>query len=155
MLYIKRKIKKGKLKEIGNIKGLEITLRNKKGAIHAKKMIIVDDTLANIYSKKQLDKKFKKLYDFIYKFLTSEDNSEDGVKACLGEIEKVKQELFNKYKEFLKNKEYKEFITKIVITENEFKNKYFEREYLANIIKSVNKLPTNAMYEEMEKGRSR
>ena len=155
MYYVRRKIKKGKLSGIGNVYGLEINNR-KNGAIKIKKMIIVDTAMANHYSKEQLDKRFKKLYNFIYKFLISEDNSEDGVKACLGEIEKVKSEIFNKYKEFLKNKQYREYLAKIVLTENEFRNKYLEREYFANMIKNIRNIQMPDMYDdEMRTGKSR
>ena len=75
MLYIKRKIKKAKLLKIGNITGILTKTRSVKGAIKVSKMIIADKKLKNSYSKKQMDKKFSFLYNFIYKFLTSDDKS--------------------------------------------------------------------------------
>ena len=114
MIYLKRKVKKGKLKEIGEFYGLE-----PKGALKVKRILICDTDMKNKYIRKQLDKKFSGVCDKIYDFLISEDDSEDGVKACLGEIEKLKSVIFNKYKEHMKNKMYKEFLAKIVIAENE------------------------------------
>ncbi len=156
MYYVKRKTKRYKCVGMGEITGILTKTRSGKGAIKVKKMIICDKAMKNAYSKKQMDKKFSELYNFIYKFLTSEDNSEEGIKACLGEIEKIKSALFNKYKENLKNKQYKEYLTKIVLTENEFRNKYFEREFYANLIRNTMKRMEAPNYnEEVEKGRSR
>lgn len=157
MIYLKRKVKKGKLKEIGEFYGLELKPRGPKGALKVKRILICDTDMKNKYIRKQLDKKFSGVCDKIYDFLISEDDSEDGVKACLGEIEKLKSVIFNKYKEHMKNKMYKEFLAKIVIAENEFRNKYREREFFSKLIndtfKSFNNI--NNYEEEMEKGRSR
>ena len=103
------------------------------------------------YAKKQVSKKLKACYKKIYNFLISDDESSDGVKACLGEIEKLKSSIFNKYKEDLKIKDYQEFLAKIAITESEFKSKYHEREYLSNMINNFYK--NNE--EEMNIGRGR
>jgi len=148
-MYLKRKIRRGKLVKMGEIKGLEIKPRK------VDKIILCDNELTNKYIKKQLDKKFSKLYKKLYDFLISEDDTEAGVKACLGEMEKLKSVIFNKYQEFMKNKLYKEYLAKIVITENEFKAKYMEREYYSKIIKDAYKNMNNGFIEDMEKGRSR
>ena len=120
-------------------------------------ILICDEDMKNKYIRRQLDKKFSKVCDKIYNFLISEDDSEDGVKACLGEIEKLKSVIFNKYKEHMKNKMYKEFLAKIVIAEKEFRDKYREKEFFTKLIndtfKSFNNV--NVPVEEMEKGRSR
>lgn len=156
MYYVKRKIRRAKCVGVGEITGMLTKTRASKAPIQVKKMIICDSSMKNAHAKKQMDKKFSALYNFIYKFLTSEDNSEEGVKACLGEIEKVKSALFNQYKENLKNKQYREYLTKIVLTENEFRNKYFEREFYANLIRNTMKRMEVPNYQdEVEKGRSR
>ncbi len=155
MYYVKRKIKRAKCIGVGDISGILTKTRGSKAAIQVSKMTICDKTMRNLHAKKQMDKKFSSLYNFIYNFLTSDDNSEDGVKACLGEIEKIKSALFNKYKEELKNKQYREYLTKIVLTENEFRNKYFEREFYANLIKDTMNKINSGYDEEVEKGRSR
>ena len=156
MYYVKRKIKRAKCVDMGDIVGILTKTRGSNAAIQVKKMTICDKSMRNAHAKKQMDKKFSALYSFIYKFLTSDDDSEEGVKACLGEIEKIKSALFNKHKEDLKNKQYREYLTKIVLTENEFRNKYFEREFYANLINSTMKRMESPVYEEeMEKGRSR
>lgn len=157
MIYLKRKIKKGKLKELGELIGLELKPRGPKGDIKIKRMLICDSEMKNKYIRKQLDKKVSHVCKTIYKFLVSEDDSEDGIKACLGEIEKIKSVIFNKYKEHMKNKMYKDYLAKIVILENEFRNKYREREFYSNLIKSTlnNYNNINRYEEEVEKGRSR
>lgn len=129
MYKLKNDKTSNKIKSIGKIKGLKCN--TKKGSV-----TIISAELKSNYAKKQVEKKLKKCYKKIYEFLTSEDDSSDGIKACLGEIEKLKSSIFNKYKEDLKLSDYKEFIAKIAITESEFKNKYYEREYLSNMIKN-------------------
>ncbi len=153
MYYLKRKIKKGTLKNFLNLNGLDIKPKSKRHE-NIKKVTIVDRKLKNSYCIKQMDKHLKKVYDKIFLFLTSEDDSENGIKICLGEIEKCKSALFNKYKEALQNKKYKEYLAKIALIETEFKNKYYEREYYANIINNMYK--NLGTYEEEEiKGKSR
>lgn len=148
MYYLKRKSKKVSAVNEVNIKGLEIKPKKKH---NIKNVIITDKKLASKYSARQMEKNLKKVYDTIFKFLTSEDDSENGIKICLGEIEKCKSALFNKYKETLQNKKYREYLAKIALIETEFNNKYYEREYYATII--------NKMYQSMEpeelKGKSR
>lgn len=130
MYILKRDKKKSNFKSMSKIDGLSV--KTKKG-----KTTIVSDYLKNLYAKRMINKKLKSCYKKIYNFLTSDDDSEAGVKVCLGEIERLKSSVFLKYKEFLKDKEYKEFLAKIVITENEFKNKYHEREYFARMIDNL------------------
>ena len=120
---------------------------------NVKSVTIIDKKLKNKYASKQMEKRLKRVYDRIFLFLTSEDDSENGIKICLGEIEKCKSALFNKYKEALTIKKYKEFLTKIALCETEFKEKYYEREYYANLISKMYK--TIEPYEEEIKGRSR
>ncbi len=145
MVYLERNKKRCKVIKMTKLKGFLVKPRG------VNNVLICDKNIANNYAKKMVDKKFKKMYDKIYKFLISEDDSEDGVKACLGEIEKVKQSIFNTYKEHLKRKEYKEYLAKIVITEKEFRDKYMEREFCTNLIKNAIKFET----EEEIRGKSR
>ena len=102
-----------------------------------------------------MDKHLRKVYNSIFKFLTSDDDSENGIKACLGEIEKCKSMLFNKYKEELYKNKYREYIAKIAITEEEFKNKYREREYYANLIERMYRELSQTDDIEEYKGRGR
>lgn len=148
MYYLKRKVKKNTVKSVGEFKGLAVRPKNK-----VKEVVILDEELANNYIKKQLDKKFKKMYDKVYLYLTEDDSSEDGVKACLSEIEKLKSLIFYKYEEYMKKKLYKEYLAKIVLTTNELKKKDAEREMFNEFIREIS-INNNFDYEE-EKGRSR
>lgn len=149
------KTKKVNLKDKLIVEGLNIKPKNSKNGFTIKNVTVVDKKLRNKYAVKQMDKKLKKVYDKIYKFLTSEDDSENGIKVCLGEIEKCKSALFNKYREELKNKKYKEYIAKIALTETLFKQKYQEREYFANLINNMYKSLGKDYQEEEIKGKSR
>lgn len=153
MYYIKRKIKRNKLIGFGELEGLEI--KPTKSKIKVGKVIICDKKLSNKYIKKQLDKKFSKLYKTLYEFLISEDSSEAGVKSCLTEIEKIKSIIFNKYKEYMKTKLYKEYLAKIVLTENEFRDKFMEREYLSRMMKETFENFSSLYDDEKKVGKSR
>ena len=122
MFYLKRKIKKCRFKSISPMNGLSIKPRGSKDS-HVLSVTICDEEFKNIYIRKQLNKKSSKLCNYLYKFLISEDDSENGVKACLGEIEKAKSIILNKYKEHMKNELYREFLAKVVLIENEFRDK--------------------------------
>ncbi len=152
MYYLKRKIKKGKVENIGEIKGL-ITKPNNKGIIKVKELIIVDKNISNSYIKKQLDKKFKKMYKKIYDYLEESEGSEDGIKSCLSEIEKLKSYIFYKYQEYMKVELYREYLAKIVLTEQELKKKDKEREIFNQMIK--NAYMNYYEPEEIERGRGR
>ncbi len=151
MYYLKRKIKAASLKGKIKTEGLEAKIKNKK----VKKLTIVDKKLKNNYAIKQMDKNLKKVYDSIFKFLTSDDDSENGIKICLGEIEKCKSILFNKYKNELQIKKYQEYIAKIAITEEEFKTKYREREYYRDLIEKMYKQINNDVEFDERRGKGR
>ena len=142
MYYLKRKIKKSTLKDKINIDGLTTKPKNKT----VKKVVLVDKKLKSNYAIKQMDKNLKKAYDSIFKFLTSEDDSANGIKICLGEIEKCKSTLFNKYKEELSKAKYKEYLAKIAITEAEFKHKYTEREYYKTLSFDITISPGSSVF---------
>ncbi len=133
MYYLKRKIKKGTLKKKIVINGLVTKSKNK----DVKSVTLVDKKLRTNYATRQMEHNLRKVYDKIFKFLTGDDDSENGIKICLGEIEKCKSMLFNKYKKELQAKKYKDYIIKIAITEEEFKKKYHEREYYKNLIEKM------------------
>ena len=76
MYYLKRKVKKNKIKSIGKIKGLVVKPR-----IKADEVTLADKEISNEYVKKQLDKKFKNMYKKIYIYLTEDEGSEEGMKA--------------------------------------------------------------------------
>lgn len=145
-IIVKRK-GRVKVEEYGEINGF--VTKSKKG-----KITIVDNKLKELYACKQVEKKFKSCFKKIYNLLLEEDDSEDGVKACLGEIEKLKSSIFNKYKECLTRKQYKDFLAKIAITESEFKRKYKEREYYSKMMRDFYKT-IGYNEEELISGRSR
>lgn len=102
----------------------------------------------------KLKRSLRVVFKKIYNLLLEEDDSEDGVKACLGEIEKLKSSIFNKYKECLTRKQYKDFLAKIAITESEFKRKYKEREYYSKMMRDFYKT-IGYNEEELISGRGR
>ena len=82
-----------------------------------------------------------------------DEGSEDGIKACLSEIEKLKSLIFYKYQEYMKVKLYKEYLAKIVLTTEELKNKDMERNFFNQIMKTT--IPNYYDTEEEIRGKSR
>ena len=117
--------KSDKIKKVteNNIKGLEITTK-KDNQLNATKVLIIDSELKDLYIKKKIN---KKLVSLLAKMQYILDNDEDGntnVTLVLGEIDRLKSIMINKYKEHLKSEEFSYLLKKLMIIEEEFKVKY-------------------------------
>ncbi len=80
--------------------------------------------LKDLYIKKKIN---KKLVSLLAKMQYILDNDEDGntnVTLVLGEIDRLKSIMINKYKEHLKSEEFSYLLKKLMIIEEEFKVKY-------------------------------
>lgn len=116
------------------IKGLEITPKNKKGEspLEVKNITIVDDKLIKSYVMQMINKKFDKIVKLINKILVEDDDGD--AQIVLDEIQKFKSMLINKYKEHLTEKKYKELLSKIILMEEEFKVRFNQKMLFRQII---------------------
>ena len=130
--------------------GLDVEPKNqvKNLRIKAKKVIIVDPELRESFIKQRINKKIDKVINFMLKILNDDGTSDEDAGMVLDEINKLKGIIINKYKEHMKISEYKSYLTKLIMIEEEFKKNYNQKMF-SNYVQ-------NAIYEEVRsEGRGR
>ena len=90
-------------------------------AINVNKLVIINPTLANKVAKKKIDLKFRKLVTLLNTIFESDSETGDALCKGLDELEKLKSELFNKYKKHLDDSEFDTMEKKLGILEHEIK----------------------------------
>lgn len=122
-LVIKNKDSKEiKYFEYDKIKGYNIKPKNNvkfEDAINVNKMILINPTLIE----KMVDKKVKRKFDYLINMMSvvcdSDDETGEGLYLALDEAEKFRNELFNKYKNYIKEEKFQLLEKKISILEDE------------------------------------
>ena len=105
-------------------------------AINVNKVVIINPTLANKVAKKKVDLKFRKLVELLNTIFESDDDTGSNYHQGLDELEKLKEELMDKYKKHLTSEEFDLMEKKLGILEHELKirlyfiekNKTYEEE---------------------------
>ncbi len=117
--------KSDKVKSVteNKLNGLEIKTKGE-NVIGASKVLIVDSELKDLYIKNKINKKLVTILAKMQYILDSDDNDTTNVTLVLGEIDRLKSILINKYKEHLKIEEFSYLLKKLMIIEEEFKLKY-------------------------------
>ena len=114
-------------------------------AINVNRMILINPSLIE----KMVDKKIKRRFDYLINLLSivyeNDDESGDGLQLALDEAEKFRNELCNKYKQYIKEEKYELLLKKIAILEDEL---YLRMQYIMNR-EYLNE------YEQMKEGKSR
>lgn len=114
-------------------------------AINVNRMILINPSLIE----KMVDKKIKRRFDYLINLLSivyeNDDESGDGLQLALDEAEKFRNELCNKYKQYLKEEKFELLLKKIAILEDEL---YLRMQYIMN-------REYFAEYEEKKEGKSR
>ena len=111
-------------KEHDSLKGYDFKPKNKlskEDIINVDEMVIINPSLIE----KLISKKCKKTLERILKLISfiydDDETGEESVTLALNEIAKFKELLDTKYKEYMKEKEYKLMLKKLEILENEVK----------------------------------
>lgn len=111
-------------KEYDSLKGYDLKPKNKlskEDIINVDEMVIINPSLIE----KLISKKCKKTLERILKLISfiydDDETGEESVTLALNEIAKFKELLDTKYKEYMKEKEYKLMLKKLEILENEVK----------------------------------
>ena len=117
--------KSDKVKSVteNNLKGLEIKTKGE-NAIKASKVLIVDSELKDLYIKNKINKKLVALLSKMQYILDNDEDDNTNATLVLGEIDRLKSILINKYKEHLKIEEFSYLLKKLMLIEEEFKVKY-------------------------------
>ena len=113
-------------------------------AINVNRMILINPSLIE----KMVNKKIKRRFDYLINLLSivyeNDDESGSGLQLALDEAEKFRNELCNKYKQYIKTEKYELLLKKIAILEDEL---YLRMQYILN----------RQMYidEQLKEGKSR
>jgi len=114
-------------------------------AINVNRMILINPSLIE----KMVDKKIKRRFDYLINLLAivyeNDDDSGSGLQLALDEAEKFRNELCNKYKQYIKKEKYELLLKKIAILEDEL---YLRMQYIIN-------RDYFEEYEEIKEGKSR
>ena len=114
--------------EYDKIDGYDITPKKSakiEDAINVNKIVIINPTLANKVAKKKIDLKFRKLIELLNIIFESDDDTGEAYHQGLNEVEKLKEELIDKYKKYLDSEEYDTMEKKLGILEHELKIRLF------------------------------
>lgn len=87
---------------------------------------VVDKNLASSLVNKQVFKKYEKLINYLTELLIDDDDSGDTYREALNQIEKFRQEIKNKYRKYLKQKELETMSKKLVVLQKEANKRLFE-----------------------------
>ena len=117
--------KSDKIKSVNEnkIDGLSVDTKSS-NLLNATKILIVDSELKDAYIKKRVNKKIVALLAKMQYILDNDEDSNNNATLVLGEIDRLKSIMINKYKEHLKSEEFSYLLKKLMIIEEEFKIKY-------------------------------
>lgn len=88
---------------------------------------VVDTKLASALVNKQVSKKYEKLIIYLTELLVDDDDdSGETYREALNQIEKFRQEIKNKYRKFLKQKELEVMSKKLIILQKEANKRLLE-----------------------------
>ena len=116
-----------------NVKMTGLNVKPKNGitnaVIKSKNVILIDPDLRLSFIKQRVNKKLDKIIDFMLHILNDENSSDSDTGLVLDEINKLKGIIVNKYREYLTETEYKTFLTKIFMLQDEFEKNYNSKIY--------------------------
>ena len=115
--------------ELIELEGFMMGSKNKTfkiGENEVRDIKVVDTKLATALVNKQVSKKYEKLINYLTELLVDDDDSGDTYREALNQIEKFRQEIKNKYRKFLKQKELEMMSKKLVILQKEATKKLYE-----------------------------
>ncbi len=100
-------------------------------AINVNKVVIINPSLAEKVAKKKLDLKFRKLLQLLNIIFETDDDTGTAYRQGLDEVNKLRTELFNKYRKHLNEEEADLMDKKLDILEQELKVRlyYLEQNY--------------------------
>lgn len=129
MYKINNKKTKGKITnniDFINIEGYTMHTKNKYFVIEGEKITdikVINKALINSVISEIVEKKFNKLIKDITELFISEDDSDGAMDIVLDKIEKFRQEIKNKYRMYLKEKELKKMSNQLKLLQKEAKSR--------------------------------
>ena len=126
MYFLNRK----KMKDIVDdlyLSGVMFGIENRSykiGTVVIKNLEIYDKKLAHPIAIMQVKKKYEKLMKILPDLLISDDDSGESIRHALNEIERFRQIIKNKYREYLKEKDLKLMSSQLKLLQREAKAKF-------------------------------
>ena len=108
--------KSDKIKSVNEnkLEGLQVDTKNN-NLLNATKILIVDSELKDAYIKKRVNKKIMALLAKMQYILDNEEDGNNNAALVLGEIDRLKSIMINKYREHLKVEEFEYLLKKLMI----------------------------------------
>ena len=91
-----------------------------------KNIIVINTKLAHPLVIKKVSKEYQRLIAILMELLTSDDDTGESLRETLNRIEKFRQEIKNKYRDFLKKKELEEMATQLKLFQKEAQIRFVE-----------------------------
>lgn len=115
--------------EYDKIGGLDITPKKNvkiKDAINVNKMVIINPGLVDKMIDKKINKRFSLLLQMIMALYEEDDETGGGYRHALNEINKLREEVINKYFKLMTEEKQELFLKKIEILETELHDRLSE-----------------------------
>ncbi len=126
-LVVKKKEEKALVyMEYDPLQGFDITPKSGKSfedCIHVNKMILIQPTLIEKLVHKKVERHFQRLLTIVTMLLNADDDTGTGLFECLSEIEKFRQEIKNKYRDYMSKEELHFMAKKLTILKEEVEQK--------------------------------
>ncbi len=130
MYHVTRKKKKLKKIEFSDkITGFPMGSPKKTFVIEQEKIkniIVINSKLAHPLAAKKVSKEYQRLIAVLMELLTSDDDTGESLREALNRIEKFRQEIKNKYRDFLKKKELEEMGKQLKLFQKEAQIRFIE-----------------------------
>lgn len=91
-----------------------------------KNIMIINHKLAHPLVAKKVQKEYEKLVITLMDLLTSDDDTGESFREALNRIEKFRQEIKNKYRDFLKKQELEDMAKQLKVFQQESQKRYYE-----------------------------
>ena len=91
-----------------------------------KNIIVINSKLAHPLAAKKVSKEYQRLIAVLMELLTSDDDTGESLREALNRIEKFRQEIKNKYRDFLKKKELEEMGNQLKLFQKEAQIRFIE-----------------------------
>ena len=120
---------KGKLDNVLIFDGFPMGSENKVYQIQGsriRRIKVIGQPLASPMVTELVMKKYQKLISYIADLLVDDDDSGDSIREALNQLEKFRQELQNKYRDYLKKKDLEMMSKHLLLLQKEATERYME-----------------------------
>lgn len=94
--------------------------------VNIKNIMIINHKLAHPLVAKKVQKEYERLVTTLMDLLTSDDDTGENFREALNKIEKFRQEIKNKYRDFLKKQELEDMAKQLKVFQQESQKRYYE-----------------------------